>query len=47
MLEHLITGSDAPSAEIHLLDGGHFLLETAGEEVAELMRDFLQRVTAA
>jgi pimeloyl-ACP methyl ester carboxylesterase len=40
-------GKDAPNAEIHLLDGGHFLLETAGEEVAELMRDFLQRVTTA
>jgi pimeloyl-ACP methyl ester carboxylesterase len=38
---------DATDAEIHLLDGGHFLLETAGEEVADLIRDFLQRVTAA
>jgi pimeloyl-ACP methyl ester carboxylesterase len=37
-------GKDAPDAEIHLLDGGHFLLETAGEEVAGLIRDFLQRV---
>ncbi len=32
---------DAVDAEIHLLDGGHFLLETAVEEVADLMRDFL------
>jgi len=40
-------GKDAPDAEIHLLDGGHFLLETAGEEVADLVRDFLQRVSAA
>ena len=40
-------GKDAHDAEIHLLDGGHFLLETAGEEVAGLMRTFLQRVTAA
>jgi pimeloyl-ACP methyl ester carboxylesterase len=40
-------GKDAPQAEIHLLDGGHFLLETAGEEVADLIRDFLQRVVAA
>ena len=38
-------GKDASDAEIHLLDGGHFLLETAGEEVAELIRDFMQRVT--
>jgi pimeloyl-ACP methyl ester carboxylesterase len=40
-------GKDAPDAEIHLIDGGHFLLETAGEEVADLMRDFLDRVNAA
>ena len=40
-------GKDAPDAEIHLLDGGHFLLETAGEEVVDLIRDFLQRVTTA
>ena len=34
---------DAADAEIHLLDGGHFLLETAGAEVAALIRDFLAR----
>jgi pimeloyl-ACP methyl ester carboxylesterase len=38
-------GKDAPDAEIHLLDGGHFLLETAVDEVADLIRDFLHRVT--
>jgi pimeloyl-ACP methyl ester carboxylesterase len=32
---------DVPGAEIHLLDGGHFLLESAGDEVAGLIRDFL------
>jgi pimeloyl-ACP methyl ester carboxylesterase len=32
---------DLPDAEIHLLDGGHFLLESAGDEVAELIRVFL------
>ena len=32
--------------EIHLLDGGHFLLESAGDQAAELIRDFLGRVTA-
>ncbi|MDF8263994.1 alpha/beta fold hydrolase [Luteipulveratus flavus] len=37
-------GDDVPEAEIHLLDGGHFLLESAGEEVAALMLDFLDRV---
>jgi pimeloyl-ACP methyl ester carboxylesterase len=34
---------DAVDAEIHLLDGGHFLLESAGDEVAALIRDFLFR----
>jgi pimeloyl-ACP methyl ester carboxylesterase len=34
---------DADDAEIHLLDGGHFLLESAGDEVAALIRDFLAR----
>ena len=35
--------ADVPDAEIHLLDGGHFLLESAGDEVAALMLDFLDR----
>lgn len=35
---------DVPDAEIHLLDGGHFLLESAGDEVAGLIRAFLGRV---
>lgn len=34
---------DAHNAEIHLLDGGHFLLETAADEVAELIKNFLRR----
>lgn len=34
---------DAVDAEIHLLDGGHFLLESAGAEVTALIRDFLSR----
>jgi pimeloyl-ACP methyl ester carboxylesterase len=37
---------DARDAEIHLLDGGHFLLETAAEEVADLIKGFLRRVGA-
>ncbi|WP_322860508.1 alpha/beta fold hydrolase [Mycobacterium europaeum] len=35
---------DLPDAEIRLLDGGHFLLESALDEVAELIRRFLARV---
>ncbi|MCO6006148.1 alpha/beta hydrolase [Actinoallomurus purpureus] len=38
---------DLPDAEIHLLDGGHFLLESAGDEVAELILDFMGRIPAA
>jgi pimeloyl-ACP methyl ester carboxylesterase len=36
-------GKDAAEPEVHLLDGGHFLLESAGGQVADLMRDFLKR----
>ena len=32
---------DLPDAEIHLLDGGHFLLESALDEVAGLIESFL------
>jgi pimeloyl-ACP methyl ester carboxylesterase len=35
---------DLPDAELHLLDGGHWLLETHLDEVVALMRNFLQRV---
>ena len=34
-------GRDAVDPEIHLLEGGHFLLETSAREVAGLMLDFL------
>jgi pimeloyl-ACP methyl ester carboxylesterase len=36
--------SDLPSADIHLLDGGHFLLESALDEVTGLIRKFLARL---
>jgi pimeloyl-ACP methyl ester carboxylesterase len=35
---------DLPDAELHLLDGGHWLLETNLDEVVALMRGFLGRV---
>lgn len=38
--------TDAHDAEIHLLDGGHFLLESAVDEVAVLIGDFLDRKVA-
>ena len=38
---------DLPDAEIHLLDGGHFLLESALDEVAQLIHSFLGKAHAA
>ena len=38
---------DLPDAEIHLLDGGHFLLESALDEVAGLIRSFFAKVHSA
>jgi pimeloyl-ACP methyl ester carboxylesterase len=34
---------DLPDAEIHMLDAGHFALETHAAEIGALMRDFLER----
>lgn len=34
---------DLPKAELHLLDSGHFALEDKGQEIAPLMRAFLDR----
>ncbi|KUL31758.1 alpha/beta fold hydrolase [Actinoplanes awajinensis] len=36
-------GADVPDAEIHLLPGGHFLLESAGDQVAAIISAFLQK----
>jgi pimeloyl-ACP methyl ester carboxylesterase len=38
---------DLPHAELHLLDGGHWLLETHLDEALALTRDFLSRVHGA
>jgi pimeloyl-ACP methyl ester carboxylesterase len=40
-------GKDLPNAQIHLLDGGHFLLESAFEEVTGLIRTFLAELLLA
>ena len=37
---------DLPDAELHLLDAGHFALETNGSEIAHLIRNFLSRKTS-
>lgn len=34
---------DLPKAEVHLLDAGHFALETHAGEIAGHIRDFLGR----
>ena len=38
---------DLPDAEIHLLDAGHFALESRGPEIASLINDFLNRTLTA
>jgi len=30
-----------PNAEVHVLDAGHFALHTAADEIAELVRRFI------
>ena len=32
---------DVPDAEVHILDAGHFALDTAADEIAALIRDFV------
>jgi pimeloyl-ACP methyl ester carboxylesterase len=34
---------DVPAAEIHLIDAGHFALDEAADQIAALMREFLQK----
>jgi pimeloyl-ACP methyl ester carboxylesterase len=33
---------DVPNAEVHVLDAGHFALDTKADEIAELVRDFMK-----
>jgi len=35
---------DVPKAEVHLLEAGHFALDEATDEIASLVRDFLERL---
>ena len=34
---------DLPNAEVHMLDAGHFALETHTKEIGNLMKDFLKK----
>src|SRR6201994_25624 len=36
---------DLPNAQIYLLDGGHFLLESALDDVVEIIHEFLDRLS--
>jgi len=33
---------DVPKAEVHIVDGGHFALDTAADHIAQLVRGFLK-----
>jgi pimeloyl-ACP methyl ester carboxylesterase len=33
---------DVPKAKVHIVDGGHFALDTAADEIAELLRGFVR-----
>jgi pimeloyl-ACP methyl ester carboxylesterase len=33
---------DVPTAEVHIVDGGHFALDVAADEIAQLIRNFLK-----
>jgi pimeloyl-ACP methyl ester carboxylesterase len=37
---------DDRNAEVHLLDAGHFALESKGEEIARIIRGFLGRAVS-
>jgi pimeloyl-ACP methyl ester carboxylesterase len=34
---------DVPSAQVHIVDGGHFALDTAADDIAALVRDFMTK----
>lgn len=34
---------DIPSAEVHLIDTGHFALETHAKKISELIQQFLEK----
>jgi pimeloyl-ACP methyl ester carboxylesterase len=33
---------DVPTAEVHVLDAGHFALDTAADQIAGLVRGFMR-----
>ena len=37
---------DVPGAQVHLLDAGHFALDTAAGEIADLVRTFMAKANS-
>jgi pimeloyl-ACP methyl ester carboxylesterase len=37
------TAGTCPGAEVHVVDAGHFALDTKAEEIAELVRAFMNK----
>jgi len=33
---------DVTNAEVHIVDGGHFALDTAADDISQFVRDFLK-----
>jgi len=33
---------DEPKAEVHIVDGGHFALDTAADQISQYVRDFMK-----
>jgi len=33
---------DVPKADVHVLDAGHFALDTAADQIAQLVRNFMK-----
>ena len=33
---------DVPKAEVHVLEAGHFALDTRADQIAQLVRDFVK-----
>lgn len=33
---------DAPNAEVHILDAGHFALDLAADQIGQLVRSFMK-----
>jgi len=33
---------DVPKAEVHVLDAGHFALDTAADQIAQLVKNFME-----